>query len=56
MTSKEIREISGLSRVDFSKKYNIPLRTLENWDSGIRIPPDYVLNLLERVVRIDFEK
>lgn len=56
MTSKEIRELSGLSRTDFSKKYNIPLRTLENWDSGTRVPPDYILELLERAVRIDFEK
>ena len=51
--SEEIRNLSGLSRVAFSKKYDIPLRTLENWDAGVKPPKDYTLNLLERAVRED---
>lgn len=30
---KEIREALNYSRANFSKIYNIPLRTLENWDT-----------------------
>lgn len=55
MNSKEIRELSKLSRAAFSRKYNIPLRTLEDWDNGKNNPPVYVMELLERAVREDAE-
>lgn len=55
MTIKEIRTLSGLTQKDFSKKYGIPTRTLQGWELVERIPPKYVINLLERVVRIDVE-
>lgn len=50
---EKIRNILGISRAEFSRRYNIPLRTLENWESGDREPPKYVLELLERVVKED---
>lgn len=53
--SEEIRKILGISRAEFSRRYNIPLRTLEDWDAGKKNPPDYVLNMLERVVNEDKE-
>lgn len=53
MNTKEIRELLGISRAEFSRRYGIPIRTLENWDAGTRQPSDWVLNLLERVVRED---
>lgn len=55
MKIKEIRKYSGLTQDAFSKKYNIPKRTLEGWESGKRNPPEYVLMLLERVVQEDSE-
>lgn len=51
--SLQIRDISGLSRAAFARKYNIPVRTLEEWDSERRKAPEWVLDLLERVVQID---
>ena len=56
MTIKEIRDLLGISRAEFSRRYHIPARTLESWESGERIPPDYVLELLERVVKDDYRK
>lgn len=56
MRSQEIREKVGCSRAEFSRRYGIPVRTLENWDAGLNIPPDYVLNLLERVVETDLKQ
>ena len=53
MNTKEIRAILGVSRAEFSRRYEIPIRTLENWDAGIRQPPEWLLKLLERVVRED---
>ena len=54
---KHIREMTGLSQVDFAKKYHIPRRTIENWESenetSKRTCPDYVLELLEFKVRYD---
>ncbi len=55
MTIKEIREKSGMSRAEFSRKYDIPIRTLENWESGERKCLPYLEKLLERVVREDCE-
>jgi len=51
--SERIRALTGMSRAAFSRKYKIPLRTLEEWDAGRRNPPEYVIMLLERVVNDD---
>lgn len=53
MTVKEMRELLGLSRVAFSRKYKIKLRTLENWEYGKSECPEHVLYLLERCVIAD---
>lgn len=39
---RKLREKLGFTRAEFSRKYEIPLRTLEDWDSGKRTPPEYV--------------
>lgn len=49
-TIKEIRGMSGLSRAEFSRAYHIPLRSLENWETGQRECPSYLPLLLERAV------
>ena len=49
---KEIRAITGLTRKDFSDKYGIPLRTLEEWEAGRRIPPEYVIRMLAYYVGV----
>lgn len=51
--SERIRGILKVSRAEFSRRYSIPVRTLEDWDSGKRTPPVYVVSLLERVVKED---
>ena len=53
MTIKEMREYLNVSRAEFSRRYNIPVRTLEDWESEKRNPPEYVISLLERVVLED---
>lgn len=56
MTVKEIRALTGLSQVKFGEKYHIPPHTIEGWEMGIRKPPVYVLELLERCVVADMEQ
>ena len=46
MTIQEAREQAGLSRAEMSRVFEIPLRTLEEWDAGRRIPPPYVEKLI----------
>lgn len=53
MNSKEIRSILGISRAEFSRRYEIPVRTLEDWDAGKSSSPAWVLKMLERIVRED---
>lgn len=55
MTIKEIRTLTGLSQTKFGNLYGIPLRTIQDWEAGARKPPEYVVTLLERVVKEDFE-
>lgn len=56
MKAKDIRLLSGLTRQEFSEKYMIPQTTIKYWELERRMPPDYVLYLLERAVREDFNK
>ncbi len=48
-----MREDLGVSRAEFSRRYNIPRRTLESWEWGDRECPEYVLDLLGRAVYSD---
>lgn len=43
---KSIRARTGLSQKAFSELTGVPQRTIENWETGKRIPPEYVVNLL----------
>lgn len=54
MTINEIIKYSGLSKAAFARLYKIPLRTLEDWAAGRKLPrSDYIFYLLERVVKYD---
>lgn len=54
MTINEIVAYSGLTKAAFSRMYKIPIRTLEDWTSGRKLPRnDYVFYLLEMVVKYD---
>lgn len=56
MSIREIRALTGLSQAKFGERYGIPLRTIQDWEAGVRTPPTYVVALLERVVREDEEE
>lgn len=58
MTIKEARIAAGLSRPQMSKLlYGLPVRTIENWEAGVRNPPDWEKKLIiEKLERIAKEK
>ncbi|MBR5969841.1 MAG: helix-turn-helix domain-containing protein [Lachnospiraceae bacterium] len=43
----------GDTQSEFAARYQIPFRTVQNWEAGIRTPPAYVLALLEQRIRED---
>lgn len=51
---EELRKMrKNKTRADLSRTYDIPIRTLEDWEAGKSTPPEYVLDLLERAIRED---
>lgn len=56
MSIKELRKLTGLSQKDFGSRYDIPHRTIQSWETEQRSCPEYVENLLERVVLEDCGK
>ena len=47
---KELRESTGLNRKEFCEKFDIPYRTMTEWELGHRIAPPYVYRLLSYYV------
>lgn len=54
MTIREIRTQLGDTQSEFAARYNIPFRTIQNWETGVRKPPEYIINLLESRMKSDF--
>ena len=52
---RDLRKRTGLSAQKFGDLYGIPLRTIQGWEGGERIPPEYIVKLLARVVAEDFK-
>ena len=53
MTIREMRTELGETQSEFAARYSIPFRTIQNWETGLRKPPEYMLRLLEQRVRTD---
>ena len=53
MNIREMRNSLGITQSEFAARYNIPFRTVQNWEEGVRKPPNYIINLLESRTRAD---
>ena len=50
---KEARKSAGLSQARMSALFEIPKRTIENWESGVAKCPEYVRKLIvEKLLQI----
>ncbi|OHX28316.1 hypothetical protein Javan273_0003 [Streptococcus phage Javan273] len=47
LATNELKDTRDVSRAEFARQYNIPARTLQDWDLGKRTPPTYVKMLLD---------
>ena len=50
---RELRELTGMNRRQFSEFFEIPYRTVSEWERDGRHAPDYVLRLLEYYIRVE---
>ncbi|MDO4198539.1 MAG: helix-turn-helix domain-containing protein [Erysipelotrichaceae bacterium] len=53
MNIRELRMSLGDTQSDFAMRYRIPFRTIQNWEAGIRKPPEYMMELLKQRVEND---
>ena len=47
MNFKELRQQSGMTQKQFADYFNIPKRTIENWEAGVNKCPEYLLDLMK---------
>ena len=50
---KELRESTGMNRKEFCEYFEIPYRTVTEWERDNRHAPEYVLRLLEYYIRME---
>ena len=50
---KALRESTGMNRKEFCEYFNIPYRTVTDWEHDTGHAPDYVLRLLEYYIRME---
>lgn len=55
ITIKEIRNSTGLTQREFSKKFDIPLSTLRKWEQGETKPASYIIKMLSRLLPLSEE-
>lgn len=53
MTIKELRKATGLSQSKFAAYLGIPTINIQHWEHGVANPPEYVLNLIIRVMKLE---
>lgn len=50
---KELRESTGMNRREFCEYFDIPYRTVTEWERDNRHAPEYVLRLLDYYIRME---
>ncbi len=53
MNIREMRTQLGDTQSEFAMRYSIPFRTVQNWEAGVRKPPEYIINLLKGRTQAD---
>ena len=48
-----LRNQTGMTQSEFAKYFGIPLGSLKNWEQAHRSPPEYVINLIEKVLKYE---
>lgn len=49
----ELRESTGMTRREFCEYFQIPYRTLQDWELGNRKMPEYLLRLMAYKIKME---
>ena len=49
-TVRDLCEFYGVSQTELARRFEIPLRTVQDWHAERRTPPTYVVNMLEELL------
>lgn len=50
---KELRKSTGMNRREFCEYFQIPYRTVTEWERDTRHAPEYVIRLLEHYIETE---
>lgn len=56
MTIQYLIKASGMTHRQLSERFGIPRRTIENWSTGIRKCPPYVVGMMSEILGIEEEE
>ncbi len=52
----DLRKSTGMNRREFAEYFEIPYRTMQEWELGNRKMPEYLLRLMKYKICIEEEK
>lgn len=52
---KELRRETGLSQKKFADKFEIPVASLQNWETGRTAPPPYIIFMIKQILQLKKE-
>ena len=50
---KSIREALQVSQSELADKFNIPKKSIANWEQGRSTPPEYVVDMMIRICQLE---
>lgn len=50
---KELRIKTGLSQKKFADKFEIPVASLQNWETGRTAPPPYIIFMIKSILTLE---
>lgn len=53
---KQLLADCGISQAELSRRFNIPIRTVEDWCAGRRNPPPYVTTMIDKLLVKEIKK
>lgn len=52
---KKMRKNASMTQKMFSEFFGIPVRTLQDWEAGVRTPPGYLVRLLPYKLKLEWD-
>lgn len=50
---EKLCEDYGMKQTELARNFRIPLRTVQEWYAGRRTPPDYVVDMMNRLLELE---